>query len=73
MSSRRPYKAYLCQSSNMLEDNQFYLVTEIYLNARSFTECAHKVAKLNQILSDFHYAESFYSVVNLGDIYYRET
>ena len=36
MSSRRPYKAYLYQSSNMLEDNQFYLVTEIYLNARSF-------------------------------------
>ena len=58
MSSRRPYKAYLYQSSNMLEDNQFYLVTEIYLN---------------EILSDFHYAESFYSVVNLGDIYYRET
>ena len=37
MSSRRPYKAYLYQSSNMLEDNQFYLVTDIYLNARSFT------------------------------------
>lgn len=73
MSSRRPYKAYLYQSSNMLEDNQFYLVTEIYLNARSFTDFSHKVAKLNQILSDFHYAESFYSVVNLGDIYYRET
>lgn len=72
MSSRRPYKAYLYQSSNMLEDNQFYLVTEIYLNARSFTEFSYKVAKLNQILSDFHYAESFYSVVNLGDIYYRE-
>jgi len=73
MSSRRPYKAYLYQSSNMLEDNQFYLVTEIYLNARSFMESSRKVAKLNQILSDFHYAESFYSVVNLGDIYYRET
>lgn len=72
MSSRRPYKAYLYQSSNMLEDNQFYLVTEIYLVARSFVEFSHKVAKLNQILSDFHYAESFYSVVNLGDIYYRE-
>lgn len=73
MSSRRPYKAYLYQSSNMLEDNQFYLVTEIYLNALSFMEFSHKVAKLNQILSDFHYAESFYSVINLGDIYYRET
>lgn len=73
MSSRRPYKAYLYQSSNMLEDNQFYLVTEIYLNARSFSDFFHKVAKLNQILSDSHYAESFYSVVNLGDIYYRET
>ncbi len=73
MSSRRSYKAYLYQSSNMLEDNQFYLVTEIYLNARSFTEFSRKVAKLNHILSDFHYAESFYSVVNLGDIYYRET
>lgn len=73
MSSRRPYKAYLYQSSSMLEDNQFYLVTEIYLNARSFMEFSGKVAKLNQILSDFHYAESFYSVVNLGDIYYRET
>lgn len=73
MSSRRPYKAYLYQSSNMLEDNQFYLVTEIYLNARSFVEFSRKVAKLNQILSDSHYAESFYSVVNLGDIYYRET
>lgn len=73
MSSRRPYKAYLYQPSNMLEDNQFYLVTEIYLNARSFTEFSRKVAKLNQILSDSHYAESFYSVVNLGDIYYRET
>lgn len=72
MSSRRPYKAFLYQSSNMLEDNQFYLVTEIYLNALSFTDFSHKVAKLNQILSDFHYAESFYSVVNLGDIYYRE-
>ena len=73
MSSRRPYKAYLYQSSNMLEDNQFYLVTEIYLNARSFLEFTYKVSKLNRILSDFHYAESFYSVVNLGDIYYRET
>jgi hypothetical protein len=73
MASRRPYKAYLYQSSNMLEDNQFYLVTEIYLNARSFVEFSYKVSKLNQILSDFHYAESFYSVVNLGDIYYRET
>lgn len=73
MSSRRPYKAYLYQSSNMLEDNQFYLLTEIYLNARSFMEFSHKVAKLNQILSDSHYAESFYSVVNLGDIYYCET
>lgn len=73
MSSRRPYKAYLYQSSNMLEDNQFYLVTEIYLSARSFVEFSHKVAKLNQILSDFHYAESFYSVINFGDIYYRET
>lgn len=73
MSSRRPYKAYLYQSSNMLEDNQFYLVTEIYLNARSFVEFSYKVSKLNQILSDSHYAESFYSVVNLGDIYYRET
>lgn len=72
MSSRRPYKAYLYQSSNMLEDNQFYLVTEIYLNARSFVEFSHKILKLNQILSDSHYAESFYSVVNLGDIYYRE-
>lgn len=72
MSSRRPYKAYLYRSSNMLEDNQFYLVTEIYLNARSFVEFTHKVSKLNQILSDSHYAESFYSVVNLGDIYYRE-
>lgn len=73
MSSRRPYKAYLYQSSNMLEDNQFYLVTEIYLNARSFVEFSRKVSKLNRILSDSHYAESFYSVVNLGDIYYRET
>lgn len=73
MSSRRPYKAYLYQSSSMLEDNQFYLVTEIYLSARSFVEFSHKVSKLNQILSDSHYAESFYSVVNLGDIYYRET
>lgn len=73
MSSRRPYKAYLYQSSNMLEDNQFYLVTEIYLNALSFVEFSRKVSKLNQILSDSHYAESFYSVVNLGDIYYRET
>ena len=72
MSSRRPYKAYLYQSSNMLEDNQFYLVTEIYLNARSFVEFSRKISKLNQILSDSHYAESFYSVVNLGDIYYRE-
>lgn len=72
MSSRRPYKAYLYQSSNMLEDNQFYLVTEIYLNARSFVEFSRKVSKLNQILSDFHYVESFYSVVNLSDIYYRE-
>jgi hypothetical protein len=42
------------------------------LNARSFVEFSHKVSKLNQILSDSHYAESFYSVVNLGDIYYRE-
>lgn len=72
MGSRRPYKAYLYQSSNMLEDNQFYLVTEIYLNARSFVEFSNKVKRLNQILSDFHYAESFYSVVNFGDIYYRE-
>lgn len=72
MPSRRPYKAYLYQSSNLLEDNQFYLVTEVYINASSFLDFSRKVKKLNFILSDFHYFESFYSVSNLGDIYYRE-
>lgn len=72
MPSRRPYKAYLYQSSNLLEDNQFYLVTEVYINASSFFDFSRKVKKLNFILSDFHYFESFYSVSNLGDIYYRE-
>lgn len=69
--SRRPYKVYLYQSSNMLEDNQFYLVTEFYLNARTFLELSKRVEKLNFILSDSHYCEVFCSVVNLGDIYYR--